>query len=253
MVRPTYALNQNVIGPFEGVDQDRFNRVPLFTADDPGRFPQANLNGFRPIPEGWGIDWSFFFEGLPTPSPAVVRHPCTADRRPVLPQPSYRIDTELVDPLGTLPGPTPSGVPKNSLALRNLIRGLTVGLPSGQCVAHLLGEAPFSDNVLWAGKERRQVLKRFPQFAHNAPLWFYILKEAERTKHNRMKDPNGGGHHLGRVGGRIVAEVLVGLAHYDKHSFLRQEPQWKPHPSIARKDGKFDMARLIEFTDQHSG
>jgi hypothetical protein len=250
MVRPTYALNQDVVGPAEGLDQKRFNRVPLFTADNPNLLPRANLNGFRPIPQGWGIDWSFFFKGLPSPSPKAVRHACTTDKSPVLPQPSYRIDTELVDPLGMLSGPPPVGVPKNSLALRNLIRGLAVGLPNGQRVAQALGEKPMSDDVLWKGEEREEVLKRFPQFINNAPLWFYILKEAERT--NEITDPNGGGHHLGPVGGRLVAEVLVGLAYYDEHSFLRQAPQWRPHREVARENGTFDMARLIEFTDQGS-
>ena len=94
------------------------------------------------------------------------------------------------------------------------------------------------------------MLKRFPQFANNAPLWFYLLKEAELI--NVTHDPVGGGHHLGAVGGRIVAEVLVGLAYYDEHSFLRQAPRWTPHPEVARKGGTFDMARLIEFTDQHA-
>jgi len=63
------------------------------------------------------------------------------------------------------------------------------------------------------------------------------------------KEPNSGGHHLGPVGGRLVAEVLVGLAYYDYHSFLWQPPGWQPHPAVARKeDGAFAMARLVEFT-----
>jgi hypothetical protein len=249
MVRPSYALNQDVVGPAEGLEQERFNRIPLFTADNPRLFPRANLNGLRPIPQGWGIDWSFFFKGLPPPLSKAVRHACTANASPVLPQPSYRIDTELVDPLGMLPGDPPLGVLKNSLALRNLRRGLALGLPSGQHIARVLGEEPMSDNVLW--KEREEVLKRFPLFNNNAPLWFYILREAERTKRNRIEDLKGG-HHLGTLGGRIVAEVLVGLAYYDAHSFLRQTPQWQPHRDVARPDRSFDMARLIEFTDQHS-
>jgi hypothetical protein len=255
MVRPSYALNQDVIGPSEGVERGRFNRVPLFTKDEPSDSPRANLKGLRPVPEGWGIDWSFFFKCLPTPSPGVIRNPCTANELPVLPQPSYRIDTELGDPLGELPPPMPPGIPKNSLALRNLLRGLALGLPNGQCVAHALGEQPMCDDVLWKEgarkEERKEVLKRFPQFANNAPLWFYVLKEAEQT--NERNDPNGGGHHLGPVGGRLVAEVLVGLAYYDRHSFLWQTPRWQPHPAVARNDGAFDMARLIGFTDRHAG
>jgi hypothetical protein len=250
MVRPSYALNRAVIAPSQGVHKDRFNRVPLFTADDPCEYPLANLKGRRRIPEGWGIDWSFFFKGLPTPSPEVV-HPCTTNNPPVLPQPSYRIDTKLVDPLGELPPPMPSGVPKNALALRNLFRGLALGLPSGQHIALVLGEEPMSDYVLW--EEREAVLKRFPQFADNAPLWFYILKEAEKTRCDGFEHDVKGGHHLGQVGGRIVAEVLVGLAYNDVHSFLQQEPLWRPRPPVAQENKPFDMARLIEFTDQHAG
>jgi hypothetical protein len=252
MIRPSYALNYTVLGPAQGVRRDRFNRVPLFTSDDARQLPRANLQGSRPVPEGWGIDWSFFFEGLPTPRREAVRHPCTTSKTLALPQPSYRIDAKLVDPLGELPGPIPAGIPKNSLALRNLVRGLSLGLPSGQGVARALGENPISDDELWKEEEHRKVLNAFPHFASNAPLWFYILKEAEHTKRDGTDDPEGGGHHLGRVGGCIVAEVLVGLAYYDTYSFLRQAPKWAPHPPIGRGDGTFDMARLIEFTDQYS-
>ena len=47
------------------------------------------------------------------------------------------------------------------------------------------------------------------------PLWFYILLEAEVI---------AGGEHLGPVGGRIVAEVIVGLIKGDRQSYLRQAP-----------------------------
>jgi len=36
------------------------------------------------------------------------------------------------------------------------------------------------------------------------------------------------GEHLGPVGGRIVAEVLVGLIEGDRQSYLRQDPDWTP-------------------------
>ena len=52
------------------------------------------------------------------------------------------------------------------------------------------------------------------------PLWFYILREAEVTA--------AGGQHLGPVGGRIVAEVLIGLLDGDRQSYLRQDPDWTP-------------------------
>jgi len=46
------------------------------------------------------------------------------------------------------------------------------------------------------------------------------------------------------VGGRIVGEVFVGLMWGDKHSHLRQCPEWQPVPEFCR-DGKFGIAELI--------
>ena len=50
---------------------------------------------------------------------------------------------------------------------------------------------------------------------------------------------------LGPVGGRIVAEVFVGLMMEDKHSFLRQNPLWEPFAQFRKADGTFGMAELI--------
>ena len=52
-----------------------------------------------------------------------------------------------------------------------------------------------------------------------APLWYYMLKESE---------VHAGGRHLGQVGGRIVAEVFLGLLEKDPSSYLRNEPRWTP-------------------------
>jgi hypothetical protein len=70
-----------------------------------------------------------------------------------------------------------------------------------------------------------------------APLWYYILKEAE---------VQAGGLHLGQVGGRIVAEVFLGLMQADPLSYLHQQPNWTPTlPSAS--SGDFTVADLITF------
>jgi hypothetical protein len=69
------------------------------------------------------------------------------------------------------------------------------------------------------------------------PLWYYVLREAEV----------GGGERLGAVGGRIVAEVLVGLLQGDSHSFLHQEPTWKPELIPAVRRGQFTLSDLLKF------
>jgi hypothetical protein len=87
-----------------------------------------------------------------------------------------------------------------------------------------------------------------PVFAGNCPLWTYILAEAMRhrkpvavpvTENNvnpgsiRINTPQ-----LGPVGGRIVAEVFLGLMFGDEKSLLRQDPNWQPvsGPGYALKD-----------------
>ena len=77
-----------------------------------------------------------------------------------------------------------------------------------------------------------------PGWNGEAPLWFYILKEAEIV---------GKGRQLGPVGGRIVAEVLVGLLQKDLNSYLYLNAAWKPAPPIAPARGQFTMADLLKY------
>ena len=65
-------------------------------------------------------------------------------------QPAYKIDTSLVNPLGTLPPSVATAVA--SLAERNLLRGLRMGLPSGQAVARKMGLPVIPDDQLKVGK-----------------------------------------------------------------------------------------------------
>ena len=79
-------------------------------------------------------------------------------------------------------------------------------------------------------------------FTHNCPLWTYILAEAAYHREDvklpvrenvTIKTPR-----LGPVGGRIVAEVFLGLLFGDKSSFLSDDPDWRPTqgPNYALKD-----------------
>jgi hypothetical protein len=182
--------------------------VTLFK-DDPS---DNNLNGFRPIPPNLVIDWRhfFFIPGVSDP-PANMARP---------------IDSKLAASLFTLPFVKD---PLVSLAARNLLRGQMLGLSSGQRVAQEMGAEVLSNETLglravpgWEGQAE-------------APLWYYILKEAER---------HGNGERLGAVGGRIVAEVFLGLLMLDRDSYLSRDPTWKPVPPIAPADGQFGIADL---------
>ena len=48
--------------------------------------------------------------------------------------------------------------------------------------------------------------------------------------------------HLGPVGGRIVAEVIVGLIQGDSQSYLRQDPDWTP---TYGSGDTFEMTHLL--------
>jgi hypothetical protein len=72
--------------------------------------------------------------------------------------------------------------------------------------------------------------------AGRAPLWFYVLKEAEMR---------AGSAQLGPAGGRIVAEVLIGLLAGDSLSYLNVKPHWKP--TLGPTEGKFTLSDLVNF------
>jgi hypothetical protein len=158
------------------------------------------------------VEWSNFFQ--------------TGDGTP---QNSKRIDTTLSSPLFALPF-IPPNMPGNprSLAQRNLLRHLTFCLPSGQSVAKAMRIDPLDpkhlDDIASLGMNIE------------TPLWFYILREADRQ---------AGGKTLGPVGGRIVAEIFIGLLEGDRMSYIRQNPCWTP--TLGSKKGEFRIADLLKF------
>ena len=198
-VRPTYRAN---FGPSAASPERQFF-APIFNPSVPDSADPADLRGGRRAPRRF-IDWQTFFD--------------FGDGRVF---PSKRIDTVLSGPMFALMG-QPEGEP-TSLATRNLLRNLTMRVPSGQRVARAmrLPELAAAD------------LDDLGTFSVRTPLWLYVLREAEVV---------AGGEHLGPVGGRIVAEVIIGLLLGDRQSFLRQDPGWEP---TYGRDGTFTMVDLL--------
>jgi hypothetical protein len=220
MVRPSYRLNTTL--------PDRF---PIF-----GDSEDTSLVGFREFPSTWAVDWSLYFSIRPTPPPT---------EGPARLQKSYKIDTSLVNPLGHLPTVIGANVP--SLAERNLIRGLRMGLPSGQDVARFMGVPVIPDDRLRVGKATEddsaanpRLTDISPRFAGKAPLWYYVLAEAQQQFDGHDDTPI----RLGPVGGRIVTEVFIGLLYGDKHSYL-YDPTFHPIPSF-QFGGRFGIVELIK-------
>jgi len=145
-------------------------------------------------------------------------------------KPNKLIDTRISTPLFNLPvGAIASGDQPQVLPQRNLLRGVTWSLPSGQALAAQIGVPALSAADL-------AELKPYKGFVTNTPLWYYALKEAELV---------ADGLHLGPVGGRIVGEVLIGLLQSDPRSYLAAKSGWQP--TFGRRRGEFRMTDFLRF------
>ena len=228
MIRPIYRLNLTLTGGDPAIN----GRKLIFTPED----GTDGLNGFREFPDNWAIDWRLFFDmGENRPKTGVDRL-----------QKSYKIDSSVVNPLSMLPTSVASD--DRSLIHRNLLRGMRMGLPTGQAVANYMDVDVIKPGDLRVGKatedgqkKNKTLAQTVPAFDGNAPLWYYILAEAQQAFRN-----NDTPIRLGKVGGRIVTEVFVGLLLGDKNSFLSQFPGWEPDERLCNPQTKnFQMADLI--------
>ncbi len=196
-VRPGYRVSENFARPIFATG------APVA----PGELP-PDLRGGRRIRREQVIEWNRLFKiGA-------------AD-----PQPGKRFDTRLSSALHQLPFASGTPADPASLAQRNLMRGLTFGLPSGQSVARAMSVEHQKD-VKQFGVMPITLLTpdELPELKalgldEDTPLWYYILRESELRS---------SGETLGPVGGRIVAEVFAGLLTGDRLSYLRANRSWVP-------------------------
>lgn len=242
MVRPGYRLSETV------------PPLPIF---DPNL--NASLTGFHEFPGNWAFDWKRFvdLEPLDFGDENNPANPGNTNRL----QLAYKIDTSLVDPLGSLPNP-PFGPPFSlsggklmSLAQRNLMRGWRMRLPSGQAVARAMGVVPLKDSEILIGKFTGKsgdikgpiTSVDAKAFKDNCPLWTYVLAETKEvmvTVKTKQGDKPIKTRKLGPVGGRIVAETFIGLMLSDSSSYFNQNPIWTP--SKASAQGHFGLREFIK-------
>lgn len=205
-----YRFGHSQIRPVYLINERGVPQLPIF-AQHENAGPLEDFRGGRTLPRDWTVSWHFFFS-FPGTEASM--------------QPSQLIDTKLASALFVLPGRPET---ERSLALLNLQRGRALGLPSGRRVATALrvpeGERVTDDEL---------------GFHEPAPLWFYVLKEAELRRGGRM---------LGAVGGQIVAEVLLGLLAGDPLSWINVEPTWQPTIPDTDGDGKVGLPDLLRFAD----
>jgi hypothetical protein len=175
---------------------------------------------FAPLSKELVIDWSYWFD--------------FGDGKM---QYAKRFEAKIVNTFLNIPGPIdnplewPFDIPPESqqdlrsIAVRNLLRSSAFALPSGQTVAWYLGFTPLTQNELGLASSGLT----------EAPLWYYVLKEAELHTN---------GVTLGDVGSRIVGEVMVGLVKGDPTSYLSVNPGWTP---TLGNGVKFTMVDLLKI------
>jgi hypothetical protein len=263
MIRPGYRLNDHGALP-----------LPIFPVSaavaGTDEFSTEGLTGFEAMKADRGIDWGRFID---VGDKRAYDGDDEAKKQRL--QLAYRLDASIVVPLKELPPAVASDAPP-SLAQRNLLRGFELGLPSGQTVARAMGETPLEDSEIFIGKAedgekdpadsidgRIKKDRAWSVFKGNCPLWTYILAEAaagvsaETPQQVEVPvlpvvDDNGKEvpitvttPQLGKVGGRIVAEVFLGMIFGDRSSYLSAAPGWTP--TIRGVGTKFALRDIVAY------
>jgi hypothetical protein len=217
MVRDEYNFNRVFSDPLKVPGASRVADLRLlFTFTGRG-----GMFDLPTLPSNWIIDWRRFFQ---VDDPTLLNF-------------TRRIDTTMAQGLRRLA--VPAGQPA-VLAVRNLLRGSRLGLPTGQAVAEAMGAAQLAPDDIASGNDG-EILRKH-NFHQQTPLWYYILKEAELQ---------GESVRLGEVGSRILGEVFHGLLEGDPNSFLSKQPDWTPNlssmiPGASPEDFKMvDLLRVV--------
>jgi len=221
MVRNIYDYNRTFGRP-NGTAP--FDQIFIFTGGG-GLGSQFGLDGNN-IPQNWVIDWSRFVtpdDGFDDGGPQRV---------------ARAVDTLVAPPLGdmfnegndidpALPNAAQLRTVFRNLARRNLRRGKSLRLPTGQALHKHLQDSgavtsgPQTDVAAWLNN--KPDLASFltgHDLNSRTPLWFYCLAEAEGS-------PGGG---LGELGSWIVASTFIGALMDDADSALAREfsPEQSP-------------------------
>jgi hypothetical protein len=215
LVRPSYRANlQGDPGGNPATDAPAFVAF-VFDPAGEGKPDPADLRGGARARRRF-IGWQTFFNFGGNQTQHV--------------RPNKLIDTNISTPLFRLPlAAIPGNSGPTALPQRTLLRHLTWSLPSGQRIAAATGSP-----VL--GSDHFPELRQYGLgLEASTPLWYYILREASVVNN---------GTHLGPVGGRIVAETIIGLLQLDKLSYLNTGFR----PSLpSQAPGTFTMTDLLRW------
>jgi hypothetical protein len=178
----------------------------------------SDLRGGQDLIADHVIDWPSFLGGT-------------------APLKSNRIDGKVTSVVFDLPE---SVIPDDikyigNLPHRNLIRSRQVGLCAGEDLADFYGVTHLPKNKIEPDASAHHLYEEQGRF--RTPLWYYILKEAEAA---------GGPHtsRLGKLGSRLIGEVIVGAIAYAPKNFLAT-PAWTSVITGSRNVSLLDIATWV--------
>lgn len=151
------------------------------------------------------------------------------------------IDTLISEDLFDLPAaamPMFTRMRPPPLPEMTLLRGLRIGLPSGQEACRLARLQSLPASRIGFDNHDNEFL-RDRGLSEKTPLWYYLLREAEALGIRRFR----GGECLGPLGSRIVAEVVLGVMNSDPNYYLNMDPDWKPMAAVF---GRLSELRRID-------
>ncbi len=222
MVRTDYDFNLNFnTGGAPGTFPATLDLLFTFSALSGNLGSQATGGENPTLPEKWIIEWERFVD-----LDGDFNH-------------ARRFDTKLVEPLSKLKFFDGTVLPDEArLAVRNLLRGYLLRMPTGQAVAGALGIAPLTAAELESAAASSEQTAALSETGFNArtPLWYYILAEAAHF----------GGDRLGPVGSTLIAEVIIGLIRRSDDSIL---DGGNFSPSLGRTAGQFDLPDLLRLAN----
>ena len=212
-----YRFGHSMVRSFYPVNRF-YRRIELFAEN-------FGTTGFTAIPKKLTVDWRYLLD--------IDR---TAYAK------SRAIDELLAKELNDLPfmrggEPDPN---KRSLSFRNLLRGRSLGLPSGQDVAAALADCgydldPGFDLKLTQVRGYNTLSRDLKaELKEKTPLFFYILRESKF------------GAGLGRTGSAILMEVFGAMLTQCSTSYLNAEC-WEPSKDIVSSDHELSLRDIVAY------
>jgi hypothetical protein len=199
--------------------------IPVEFSQAAGRFGHSLVRGEYELRETHGQETVFLPELFgSTRLPGALKKRLAVNWQHFADAQVKDFDTILVDPFWELPDEvihsyvtSPRPHEPHMLAERTLRRGAATRLPTGQQLRVALDRNARIEVSVYSAEALENL--REQGFEHETPLWYYLLFEAET---------NGGRRRLGRIGTRIVVEVIEAALLHDQGSFFFQEnDEWR--------------------------